>query len=335
LGAETLCSQDNSSQFNNAYGDLEEASISSADGSVHIRRDHRRTHTASTNHTDSDISDTSFTEEYTIHAVLPKMPVVCMFLEKQSGTLDEFLEDLNYAPIKTTEQQHTWAAWLFQICAALTQVQAGLHLTHNDLHTNNILWKPTTQEYLYYKDTKGRQWKVPTYGRIFTIIDYGRAIFTMSGFTCISSDYNDGHDAAGMYNFGPIEDEDLPRVHPNRSFDLSRLSCSLLRALYPINPDSSSKNAVITKDGTFIVRETAHPVFNILWNWLKTKQGSNILETPDGREKYPGFELYSIIAANVTNAVPDVQLGKPVFQPFVLKTVPQLPAGVSWIQIPV
>ena len=334
LGAETLCSQDESTHGDECC-ELEEASVPSVDGSVHIRRDHRRKHTASTFHTESDASDTSFTEEYTVHAVLPGMPVVCMFLEKQTGTLDEFLEDSKYAPIKTAEQEQIWAAWLFQICAALAQLQAGLHLTHNDLHTNNILWKPTTQEYLYYKDTKGRHWRIPTYGRLFTIIDYGRAIFTMSGFTCISSDYNDGHDAAGMYNFGPIEDEDLPRVHPNRSFDLCRLSCSLLRALYPINPDNLPTSPVITKEGSHTVRETAHPVFNILWNWLKTKQGSNVLETPDGHEKYPGFELYSVIAANVQNAVPDGQFGKTVFQPFMLKTVTQLPVGVSWIQLPV
>jgi hypothetical protein len=334
LGAETLCSQDDENQSLDC-SELEEASLPSADGSVHIRRDRHRGYTASAYSTESDTSDGSFTEDYSIHAELRGMPVVCMFLEKQSGTLDEFLEQSNYAPIKTVEQQQIWAAWLFQICAALTQVQAGLHLTHNDLHTNNILWKKTDKEYLFYKDTKGRQWRVPTYGYIFTIIDYGRAIFTLSGFTCVSSDYNDGHDAAGMYNFGPIEDEDLPRVHPNRSFDLCRLSCSLLRALYPLNPDEMKQGAIITKEGSSVVRETAHPVFNILWNWLKSKQGHNVLETPDGREKYPGFELYSVIAANVTNAVPDVQLGKSVFQSFVLKTVPTLPAGSSWIQIPV
>lgn len=334
LGAETLCSQDDEIRSLDC-SELEEASLPSADGSVHIRRDRRRAHTASAYSTESDTSDGSFTEDYSIHAELRGMPVVCMFLEKQSGTLDEFLEQSNYAPIKTAEQQQIWAAWLFQICAALTQVQAGLHLTHNDLHTNNILWKKTDKEYLFYKDTKGRQWRVPTYGYIFTIIDYGRAIFTLSGFTCVSSDYNDGHDAAGMYNFGPIEDEDLPRVHPNRSFDLCRLSCSLLRALYPINPEAMKQGAIITKEGSSVVRETAHPVFNILWNWLKSKQGHNVLETPDGREKYPGFELYSVIAAHVTNAVPDAQLGKSVFQSFVLKTVPTLPAGSTWIQIPV
>jgi hypothetical protein len=332
ISAETLGSSTEQSSGSSSFDcGLEEASIASAEECIEINR---RSKTASTFSTASDSTNLSFSDDYTIHAELRGMPVAIMFLEKQSGTLDEFLETTAYAPIKTPEQEGRWAAWLFQICAALTQVQVGLNLTHNDLHTNNVLWKKTDKEFLYYKDTKGRQWRVPTHGYIFTIIDYGRAIFTLSGFTCISSDYNDGHDAAGMYNFGPISDDDYPRVHPNRSFDLCRLSCSLIRALFPTNPANIPTGAVITKDGSAVIRETVHPVFNVLWTWLKTKTGQNVLETADGHEKYPGFELYSVIAADVKDAVPDAQLGKAVFQPFLLKSSLQLPAGSSWITIP-
>ncbi len=331
ISAETLSSSESKSDSSFDCG-LEEASISSAEEYIEINR---RSKTVGTISTASDSTNLSFSDDYTIHAELRGMPVAIMFLEKQSGTLDEFLENSAYAPIKTPEQEVRWAAWLFQICAALTQVQIGLNLTHNDLHTNNVLWKKTDKEYLFYKDAKGRQWRVPTYGYIFTIIDYGRAIFTLSGFTCISSDYNDGHDAAGMYNFGPIMEDDQPRVYPNRSFDLCRLSCSLVRALYPLNPANLPTGAVLTKEGSVTVRETAHPVFNILWTWLKIKNGQNVLETADGHEKYPGFELYSVIAADAKDAVPDAQFGKAAFQPFLLKPNLQPPAGSSWITIPV
>jgi hypothetical protein len=179
------------------------------------------------------------------------------------------------------------------------------------------MFKRTTQEWVYYKDTGGTVWRVPTFGYIFTIIDYGRAIFTISGYTMISSDYDDGHDAFGMYNFGPIEDETQPRVHPNRSFDLCRLSCSLLRGLFPVNPVSKEKGMILTKEGSWEVRETTQAVFNLIWGWLKCKDGTNCLETETGDEKYPDFSLYIQIAANVHSAVPRDQIVKQVFRKFI------------------
>ena len=42
-------------------------------------------------------------------------------------------------------------------------------LTHNDLHLGNILFKPTNDEYLYYK-IMNKYYKIPTYGYIVKII---------------------------------------------------------------------------------------------------------------------------------------------------------------------
>ena len=266
-------------------------------------------------------SDCSFSDEYTIHAECFGMPVVAMFLEQMEGAMDDLLEQTEYAPIQTADQETRWLAWLFQVCAACTQLQSILHLTHNDLHTNNVMFKRTTQEWLYYKDTGGTIWRIPTFGYIFTIIDYGRAIFTISGYTMISSDYDDDHDAFGMYNFGPIEDETEPKVHPNRSFDLCRLSCSLLRGLFPMNPTGKEKGMILTKEGSWEVRETTQLVFNLLWGWLKCKDGTNCLETETGDEKYPEFNLYIQIAANVHSAVPRDQINKQLFRKFIVQSV--------------
>jgi hypothetical protein len=282
---------------------------------------------------DTESSEASYTEEYSIHAELYEMPVAIQYLEYCEGTMDELLENSLYSPIATAEQEAMWTAWLFQVCVACTQYQNVFRLTHNDLHTANVLWKKTTEEFLYYSDTKGRKWKVPTFGYIFSIIDYGRAIFSVNNFMIISSDYNDGADADGMYNFGPIEDPTRPRVGPNRSFDLCRLSCSLLRGLFPQSPPSKPKGPVLTKEDGWEVRETNHPVFNLLWTWLKVKSGGNILETESGEEKYPGFELYSEIAATVGDAVPESQIGKPMFQTFLLKPETSTETR-TWIVVP-
>lgn len=275
--------------------------------------------TISTNSSDSNMS---FTNDFLVYAEFKSMPVTILYLEKLSGTMDSLLESSEFTPANTPEREVMWSAWFFQVCAALSQLQSLLNLTHNDLHTNNILWKKTEEQYLWYKDSNERVWRVPTFGYIFSIIDYGRAIFTVNGHCCISSDYDDGHDASGMYNFGPIEDKDYPRVLPNKSFDLCRLACSFLRALFPKNPESKPKGQILTKEDSWEVRETNSALFNAVWTWLKMKDGGNVLETQSGKERFPGFELYSIIASQVRDAVPSLQFNKPVFQQFLWTGIP-------------
>ena len=276
-------------------------------------------------------TNTSFFDEFDMYVDLPNMPAVVMYSESCTGTMDELLELSDYAPINSPEKEKIWSAWLFQVIAALAQLQGELRLTHNDLHTNNVLWKETKDEFLWYRDTNNRCWKVPTYGRIFTIIDFGRAIFSVNNFYCISSDYQDGRNAAGQYNFGPLEDSDEDIVYPNKSFDLSRLSCSLIRGLFPYNPPGKTGGKIITKESNYEVKETVHEVFNLLWSWLKADNGSNILEMKDGDEKFPGFDLYIQIAHTVHNAIPLMQLNTPAMKQFL---IPSLAKDIKTIIIP-
>ena len=268
---------------------------------------------------DTEISD-AFEDEYLIHAELRGMPVSVVFLEEMDGTMDDLLESIQNKEIDMNESH--WIAWIFQICASLTVLQDYLQLTHNDLHTNNIAWKETKEEYIYYKDTQGSVWKLPTFGKIYHIIDYGRSIFTINNHIFISSDYHDGHDAAGQYNFGSFQDKSKPFVGPNKSFDLSRLSCSLLRVLFPRNPPYKEKGGLLTQDGNCMVYETENGLFNMLWTWLKNVNGMSILEDGLGNEKYAGFDLYSHIAQYVKNAIPSEQFKNPIFQQYRLKQVP-------------
>ncbi len=319
LGAESLFHLDTSDgHTSTAPQDIqleEVSSLPSDDGTEEcvLRKGPGSIHTLRTLSTASD--GTAFSDDYTVFAELYDMPVAVMFLEQMEGAMDDLLESKLHTPLKTVEQKQIWTAWLFQVCAALTQLQNSLHLTHNDLHTNNVLWKSTHQPYLWYKGG-GKIWKVPTYGKIFTVIDYGRAIFTLNCFTCVSSDYDDGHDAAGMYNFGPLLDPSRPKVNPNTSFDLCRLACSLLRALYPQTPSQLEKGKILSREGNWIIRETQDDLFNMLWSWLVDIDQSNILGTEFGDEKYPGFDLYQVIAATVKSAVPEEQLKKSVFTHF-------------------
>jgi hypothetical protein len=329
LSAESLRSSDGEPQTP-FVSELEEArSIPSSSDSNDIpERNSSTPKTISTIQTassgSSNESDFSFTEEYSMFVELNNMPVVVMYCECMEDTMDSLLENKEFVPATTVALEERWTAWLFQVIVACTQLQGYLHLTHNDLHTNNVLFTKTSDEYIYYHDSQGHSWSIPTFGYVFKIIDFGRAIFTNGGYTVISSDYNDGHFACGMYNFGPIQDDAFAVVRPNKSFDLCRLSCSVLRGLYPSNPPSILKGAVITKEKNWEVRETSHPLFNMLWGWLKNKLGHNILEEESGVEKYPGFDLYTTIASTANNAIPSEQLSKPLFQTFMKQSVDKI-----------
>ncbi|NDB82362.1 MAG: hypothetical protein EB127_06425, partial [Alphaproteobacteria bacterium] len=58
-------------------------------------------------------------------------------------------------------------------------------------------------------------------------------------------------------------------------------------------------------------------LFNVLWSWLIDDDGRNVLWETDKSERYPGFDLYCVIAQKVKNAVPREQLDKPLFTQFV------------------
>jgi len=99
-----------------------------------IRRNSVSCATISTLSTTS--SSISFTEEYNVHAEFKSMPAVIVFLEKLHGTMDSLLEQSELTPIRTKDQEQMWSAWIFQVCAALSQLQRIFQLTHNVILQN-------------------------------------------------------------------------------------------------------------------------------------------------------------------------------------------------------
>ena len=267
---------------------------------------------------DSDYSD-EIGKEVKLFAALSEFPTMLMFLESNKDTMDSLLDNDEEVGFKkgTPEWENTWIAWLFQVTAALCQIQSLWAMTHNDLHSNNILWTPTNKPILYYSTLDGRKWKVPTYGKLFRIIDFGRAIYTHNNTLCISDDYLPENEAGSQYNFGPIYDPAHPRVYPNPSFDLCRLSVSIIEALFRDLPEDKDDGCILSDESDRTQNETVSPLFNLLWSWLIDVDGRNVLWNADNSERYPGFDLYSVIAQKVKCAVPREQLEKDVFSDFI------------------
>lgn len=261
--------------------------------------------------------------------IVKDFPVQMTILERCDGTMDDLMED-EIAATATEDMRETkeqrWTAWMFQVVAALTAAQKHFDLVHNDLHTNNVMWSGTGETHLYYHVTGAgggdRFYKVPTFGRIMKIIDFGRATFRPPPATLkakaanrvwFPDAYAPNADAGGQYNCGPYFDQGRPKVRPNPSFDLCRLAVAILDTLWKGPADPVDPVKVLTREPGRIQYETKSPLWNLLWLWLTDKHGKNILYSPDGTERYPQFDLYCAIAKDAQNAVPCQQLTLPLF----------------------
>jgi hypothetical protein len=190
------------------------------------------------------------------------------------------------------------------------------------------MWCGTGDTHLYYsiQGASGgdRYYRIPTYGRMFKIIDFGRATFRPSdkkhtkkgkhaGRIWFPDAFAPGADAGGQYNYDPFYDSSIPKVAPNKSFDLSRLAVAMLESLWEDIPKDRAPAKILTKEPGRIQHETISPLWNMMWLWLTDKYGKNILRTPDGEERYPHFNLYCAIARDIHNAVPGQQITLPIF----------------------
>lgn len=268
-------------------------------------------------------------DETKTFAEFTNYPVQISLLERAEGTMEDLIElQDDEDPVKDLK----WAAWIFQVVAALCEAQYYYGFVHNDLHTHNVMFVNTDIEMLHYKIVKegvaDQFMSIPTFGKIMKIIDFGRASFTLPeshGDFYISDAFFDGNDAADQYNCEPFYDPaNGPRLEPNPSFDLCRFSVSLIESLYPTKPESFSPTKIMNKEGSKIYTETVSPVYNLLWSWLLDDKQYNVMRLPNGKERYPSFELYQKIASNVHGAIPSKQIFKEAFLCFKQESDPTL-----------
>ena len=220
-------------------------------------------------------------------------PVQMIALERCDGTLDELLE-------KELLTDNEIIAALTQVIFTLIAYQNMFSFTHNDLHTNNIVFKKTKEKFLFYEFER-KQYKVPTYGRIYKIIDFGRSIYKFDSHIFCSDSFAPSGDANGQYNTEPYLNTKKPRLEPNPSFDLCRLGCSMYN--FFIDPDED-----LPKD--------MNEVQKLVHFWCLDDNKMNILYKRNGDERYPNFKLYKMIARLVHDKTPQSQLDLPVFQQF-------------------
>jgi hypothetical protein len=246
---------------------------------------------------DNDNESDDSNEDEELFAYLYDFPVQMIALEKCDGTFDSLLENE-----KLSEKEIIAA--LMQVIMTLIVYQKGFSFTHNDLHTNNILYVTTSQKHISYL-LNGKHYKVPTYGKIYKIIDFGRSIYRYQDKTFCSDSFAPGGDANGQYNCEPYFNQNKKRLEPNFSFDLCRLSCSLYDFVF--------------EEELFIKESDMNEVQKLISKWCTDDYGKNILYKRNGDERYPQFKLYKMIARTVHSQVPEEQLSLQVFSHFISK----------------
>jgi hypothetical protein len=325
-GAESIGTEtEESSDSEDDNDEIEEVELEVTGTAVVNRQNRVQLNRLSGSASGTGSTGTSGAEDDIVYKLVVKdFPTQITVLERCDGTMDDLMED-EISDEATTDMHDTkeqrWTAWMFQVIAALSAAQQAYDFVHNDLHTNNVMWVGTGVTHLYYhiQGAPGgdRVYKVPTYGRLFKIIDFGRATFrppaaaTGGNHMWFPDAYAPGGDAYAQYNCGPYFDQTQPKVQPNKSFDLCRLAVAMLETLWPEEPAPTSR--VLTRELGRIQNETVSPLWNLLWLWLTDKNGKNILRTPAGEERYPKFDLYCAISRDALNAVPAQQLTLPLF----------------------
>ena len=224
-----------------------------------------------------------------------KIPTQVVVMEKCDKTLDSLLDQ---GHIKIEELESA----ICQIVITLFVYQKLFGFTHNDLHTNNVMYVSTDIPFLVYK-IMGKTYKIPTFGKIYKIIDFGRSIYNYKDTLLCSDSFSQNGTAHTQYNFGPFFNPEKKQIKPNKSFDLCRLACSIFDFICDdIKQIDEYRNIA--------------PVYDLIFSWLYDDKNRNILYKSNGDDKYPGFKLYKMISRIVHNHLPENQFNHKVFEKF-------------------
>jgi len=226
----------------------------------------------------SDFEDNSSNNQYYLKCT--QIPVNLCMMEKLDQTLDNLLDDGYNMP------EVEWFSVFFQVAFGLATAQKYFSFVHNDLHSSNVMFKATELRNLFFQ-IGNTYYRVPTFGKITKIIDFARGTFKLGDRWIFSDQFKEDGDAWGQYDY-PLDGTLANCEHkPNPSFDLVRLSTTIIQRLDDV-PNVRHFVETITKDD----------------------YDNSLCYEEDT------FQLYIDIAHNAHNAIPIEVLARPEFECF-------------------
>ena len=240
-------------------------------------------------------SDGDEDDEY-LYLDVYNMPSQIIVMERCENTVDSLLQDDSFGDAQIS-------AMFAQLVLTLAAYQKAYKFTHNDLHCNNIMYTRTDRQYLHYC-YNGVYYKVPTYGRIYKVIDFDRAIYMFQGKLYMGTCFKPGAVASNQYNYGEYYNANKPEIAPNMSFDLCRFACSIFDILVDLEDD---------------YRMVKNNVKRIVMEWCMDDNGKSVLYKKNGVERYPDFKLYKMITRKVHAHTPEKTIQNEIFVKYVVK----------------
>lgn len=206
-------------------------------------------------------------------------PVQILAMERLETTFTDLVkQDLNL---------DDWRSILFEICFGLAVAQKNLGFIHNDLHSDNIMFKKCKMEYKYY-EFNNRYYRVPTHSRETKVIDFARGILKVGKKTYFSDVFKNEGDAGGQYQYLNSQKKKKFNYH----FDLARLATTIR--------EFTENNMELGE------------VDKLLVSWCLNKNGDSFLEMDDN------FSLYVEIASTANNSLPRDQIENNLFKSFII-----------------
>jgi hypothetical protein len=147
----------------------------------------------------------------------------------------EYLPMSSYEVLKNEKNVDRWWAAIFQISAGLLFAQHYFGFVHNDFHAENVRVKIVDQEsFLYYRLLNKRILRVPTFGNVFIIIDFGRSFIKYNGIEWISSEFTSSGQCSGYICNNPSIDmiRFISSVEQKSKFILPEEDEKLLREMF-------------------------------------------------------------------------------------------------------
>ena len=153
------------------------------------------------------------------------------------------------------------------------------------------MYSKTNKEFLFYK-LNNKYFKIPTYGFIFKIIDFGRCIFTFKNNIYMNDNFSNHGEAQGQYYYPKLYNN-TNKLTINYNFDLCRLATTIYDELLKLNIECGTLK-------------------NLILFMLKDKNNNLIY---DGLEE-PDFQLYIDITKKAINCLPHTILNHDIFKKY-------------------
>jgi hypothetical protein len=153
-----------------------------------------------------------------------ELPCYLLMCEKADTDID-LLYDIG----KMDEMQFN--SIVFQIYAAIFAAVSVFGLKHNDLHLSNVMLSRTKQQYLYYY-YKGDYYRIPTFGYIVRIIDWGRGTYEFDGNHGYNHIFTTEYDCFDQYRYKRLNHSGKDPILPSRQkwTDIVMITHNILNA---------------------------------------------------------------------------------------------------------